>query len=1454
MNRLLTGRALAATAALLALLAIIFFVFRLGNQASAGVSLDDPVVWVENERRGEILQINGATGEVTAQVSVGEVGDSLVAIPRGRDAVYLNRTTGELGVIGAVSLEVDNFDSLEPASGLLTGDQLVLLGDLSVSTDAYVVDEDLVLVVEPGAGIRLPIPTSEGLADVELDQDGALLAITADGTQVGISSGRGLVPHVTLPTPIANAPLPRLARAGSSLFVVDVARRTVNEILPEGDLGTTTCVAGSLEDVRVGRSYVTSSSAAAAVIVHDPDRNVVSVSQPSESDCFEIEVDVASTNFGDPVAVDRFGYLPNWGTGSIEVVDLEERIHVDTLRFLNRSDIEFELEVFDNAVWVNDPEGIQAGVVRGSELTRITKIPERAVFDQADESGDGTPGLFAEDGGGGDNEDVALGDSGQFLIDDVAPVVLGAGGQDSIEADDATQVGENFVDRAEQVAQADLQVPLIFDEEQQTEEQVLAANFSFSADTVNVGEEVRFIDDSTGNPISWNWSFDDGTGAEGPDVTKAWETEGEWTVELFVRDDAGNEASQSKVITVVSVDVTPPPTANFNFRSATIEVGEAVLFEDDSTGDPEVFVWDFGDGSTGVGSSIEHAFDAPGVYDVELTVSNSAGSDATVAQITVISATLPPQAIIAQLPSRVIETGQSIQFRSESTNSPTSVSWNFGNGTAQGSEVRNSWSLPGTYDVRLTVSNSAGSDEAVTTILVQDPINPPIARFGQSDLQAFVDQPLSFNDLSLNNPDSITWEFGDNSSASGPNVSHAWERPGSYTITLRVENEAGFDELTKIVTILPPPPDPPIANFTIGSATVPVNSVLVFNDSSINDPAQWSWDFGDGSTSSAQNPTHAFSVPGDYLVELTVSNVSGADNVTKTIRVVDPPIANFSTTVSELVVDFSDLSSNGPTNWSWDFGDGTSSTAQNPTKTYAPGVYQVTLIASNAAGSSTPFVFQVTAEEAPDAAFSVTSSGLTAQFMDLSTKNPATWLWDFGDGTTSSSQDPSHTYATPDTYLVQLTTSNGAGADSVTQTVTVELAPPVAAFTCSAVGGGVACDGMASTGTTVWSWSSPNAAVSTGTATPTPSFTFVTSGTYAITLEAANAVGTTDTVTQDITVVVPQPPTIGAINVTANTNGVVELSAVASESPTGWMWTAPGAAIAGGATATPTLTYTTPGSKTITAVATNAVGSSVPFPTTIVVTIVAPPVVTNVATTPNAGGVVLLAGTATNGPVAWAWNIPGGTLAAGDGTSTPTFSFPSNGTYPGSVTATNPDGTSAPFTFSVTVSNLVPVVTSTSVTANAGGSATLFATASNSPTVWSWTMPGGTVTNGAGTSSPTYSFPANGTYTGTVVASNAAGNSAPATVTVVISSFPSPPVANFTWVEIAPPLEVRLSDASTAAPGATYNWNYGGGTQVGGSTTDPRVLYPGPGTYTVTLTVTDAGGTDTSTQTITVVD
>jgi serine protease len=154
----------------------------------------------------------------------------------------------------------------------------------------------------------------------------------------------------------------------------------------------------------------------------------------------------------------------------------------------------------------------------------------------------------------------------------------------------------------------------------------------------------------------------------------------------------------------------------------------------------------------------------------------------------------------------------------------------------------------------------------------------------------------------------------------------------------------------------------PVANFsgTPTSGTAPLT--VAFTDLSTNGPTSWAWTFGDGGTSTAQNPSHTYTSAGTYTVTLTATNSYGSDGETKTGYIsvsnppTNPPVANFSGTptsgTAPLTVAFTDLSTNTPTSWSWTFGDGGTSTAQNPSHTYtSAGTYTVTLTATNSYGS-----------------------------------------------------------------------------------------------------------------------------------------------------------------------------------------------------------------------------------------------------------------------------------------------------------------------------------------------------------------------------------------------------------------------------------------------------------------------------------------------------------------------
>jgi PKD repeat protein len=184
---------------------------------------------------------------------------------------------------------------------------------------------------------------------------------------------------------------------------------------------------------------------------------------------------------------------------------------------------------------------------------------------------------------------------------------------------------------------------------------------------------------------------------------------------------------------------------------------------------------------------------------------------------------------------------------------------------------------------------------------------------------------------------------------------------------------------------------------------------------------------------------------------LTATNAVGSDTETKPSYItvhVPAPSAVFNADVvsgeTPLSVVFTDASSNSPTSWSWNFGDGSTSTEQSPTHVYASsGVYTVVLTVINPTGSDTETKTNyINAVTDPTAAFSWGRSNVTTYyFVDQSLENPTSWSWEFGDGTTSAVQDPAHAYATQGNYTVNLTVSNLAGSDTISKFVNVSVQP-----------------------------------------------------------------------------------------------------------------------------------------------------------------------------------------------------------------------------------------------------------------------------------------------------------------------------------------------------------------------------------------------------------------------------
>jgi PKD repeat protein len=481
-----------------------------------------------------------------------------------------------------------------------------------------------------------------------------------------------------------------------------------------------------------------------------------------------------------------------------------------------------------------------------------------------------------------------------------------------------------------------------------------------------------------------------------------------------------------------------------------------VKFTDLSLGSPTAWKWDFGDGILSAEQNPAHTFTAGGAYDVSLTVTRDGESDTSTQVVNVGGV---PVADFSGAPVSA-NTLDVIRFTDKSTSAPTAWTWDFGDtATSTDQNPAHVYQLRGIYTVSLTVRNENGKD----TETKQNYINigmPPKAEFIPTYApyeQYRIPMRVNFIDQSINNPTSWSWDFGDGETSTAQNPAHSYLAAGTYTVSMTVKNTFGTDTKTSRDLIVVG--KGAAVDFVADKTIVGVGRIVTFTDLSGNAPTNWVWDFGDGSIGTGSRPDHAYRAIGTYDVTLTASNPSVTDTTTKKayIKVLNIPRADFMADKTRggtpMTVMFSDKSTGLPTKWSWDFGDGATSADQNPTHTYTTlGSYTVSLTVSNANGQDTTSKSEyIVTTLAPVASFTadrqVGRAPFIVQFTDTSTGSPATWEWDFGDGTSSSERNPRHIYLNEGAYDVRLTVTNQYGSDMIFRTGTAAPAATQAGVT-----------------------------------------------------------------------------------------------------------------------------------------------------------------------------------------------------------------------------------------------------------------------------------------------------------------------------------------------------------------------------------------------------------------------
>ena len=444
----------------------------------------------------------------------------------------------------------------------------------------------------------------------------------------------------------------------------------------------------------------------------------------------------------------------------------------------------------------------------------------------------------------------------------------------------------------------------------------------------------------------------------------------------------------------------------------------------------------------------------------------------------------------------------------------------------------------GNNTLRATIyrANKSIIDQSSAEIIVNTP--PPVASFTAVPTMGVVPLKVTFIDQSTKNPANWKWDFGDTTAISTEkDPTHIYNHAGKYTVQLTVSNENGKNTKLKQDYIVVG--YAPVADFTADKTTNATAPFTVsFSDQSLYNPISWTWNFGDDSTSTQENPIHTYQKEGNYTVSLLVANKFGQDECIKKkyITIGKKPVADFKYKQSEdtksLTVAFTDMSTNSPGSWKWDFGDGNTSSQKNPSHTYQDiGNYKVKLTVSNGNGSDS-ITKQVTVSKvsgsAPIAGFSANptrgETPLTVKFTDQSTNSPKNWQWDFGDGGTSIQQSPSHTYTSAGNYSVKLTVSNQYGSDSKTIpgyiTVSNPGSKPVANFVADITSGTkpltVHFTDKSAGSPSSWSWDFGDGGTSNQ---KSPSHTYQKAGSYSVKLTVSNQYGSdTKVISKYITV------------------------------------------------------------------------------------------------------------------------------------------------------------------------------------------------------------------------------------------------------------------------------------------------------------------------------------------------
>ena len=396
------------------------------------------------------------------------------------------------------------------------------------------------------------------------------------------------------------------------------------------------------------------------------------------------------------------------------------------------------------------------------------------------------------------------------------------------------------------------------------------------------------------------------------------------------------------------------------------------------------------------------------------------------------------------------------------------------------------------------------------------PADPPLAEFTAEPQFGCIPFEVEYIDLSTGSISSWEWEFpgGDPEQSTEQDPIVLYDQVGFYDAFLTVTGRGGSDTWEEFEII--EASDVPIANFDYEADEREVE----FENTSERGEFFF-WDFGDGNTSTIENPIHTYDQDGFYTVLLEVENDCGGDIIEKEIEVISKVTADFTSDVvdgcPELEVQYEDLSSDNVIDWEWEFEGGIPafSTEEDPIVLYeTPGTYGVTLTVFSRQGKyqdtkSDSTYIEVFAN--PEASYTYVMDSMNPRrvIFTNTSQNADSYEWDFGDGNTSTEENPTHTYASDDFYFVELTAINSCDEDFYEEEIQIS-SKPIAGFSADpntgCEGSSVQYTSLSSDNTESWSWEFEGGTPSTST-NENPVVQYNTPGVYNVTQYVTNVNG-----------------------------------------------------------------------------------------------------------------------------------------------------------------------------------------------------------------------------------------------------------------------------------------------------------------------------------------------------------